>query len=79
MRHGGAELAGATGDVAPEVLVEVLVYALQKYRASIDCITNFFKKKNGICSADLPRKGYLYMHDSNILRVRYWCTGYRRG
>ncbi len=37
-------------------LILTTYYALQKYRTSINRITNFFRRKNGICNADFAKK-----------------------
>ncbi len=47
------------------LLPQLLLYALQKHRTRINCITNFFKEKNAICHAIFPKKAIFVMHDSN--------------
>ncbi len=39
-----------------EISVLLLSYPVQKYRTSINCMTNFLKNKNAICNAVFPYK-----------------------
>ncbi len=41
---------------AADTLTAPIEYALQKYRTSVNCITNFIRKKNGICNANSGKK-----------------------
>ncbi len=46
-------------------------YELQRYRTSINCITNnSLSITKGICNADVHKSNQI------IVRVRYFCTGY---